>query len=242
MKKFLIAILLLIVFVACRNDGYNLNIQTNGRMVIIDSVNKSNNYIDDYENFLPVFYWGKIKDTIFLRSNWLKSSESIIFVTRELNFIMADSLNTKIVVDTFFDFSTKVPYQHMTDSFNFSVLDSFTNYKSYLVFVYNLSDKLVMVSDYKNSVLNYERLALNEQGNWVKIESPTSLPCGAGIQPLELFPKHMFVGKIFRHNGNFKTKCKLKFIYRDNIIYSNIFEDWIDKRQLKFDFGDGYEK
>lgn len=239
-KNCLIAVLLFMVFAACRNDGYNLNIQTNGNIVIIDSVNKSNVYIDDYENFLPIFYWGKIKDTICLRSNWLKSSEPIIFVTRELNFIMADSLNTKIVVDTFFDFSTRVQYQHLTDSFNFSVLDSFTNYKSYLVFVYNLSDKLVFVSDYKNSVLNYERLALNEKGHWVKIERPTSLPCGAGIQPLELFPKHMFVGKIFRHNGNFKTKCRLKFKIGNNTIYSNIFEDWIDKRMFTIDFDSNY--
>lgn len=242
MKNCLIAIWLLIVLVSCRNEVIQVNIQTNGKIVIIDSVNISNNYNDDYENFLPIFYWGKVKDSICLRANWLKSSEPIIFITRELNFILADSLNTKIVVDTVFNFSIRVPYQHMTDSFNSTVLDSIAKYKSFLVFVYNLSNKLVIVSNYKSSVLDYERLALNEQGNWVNIEKPTSLPCGAGIQPIGLFPKHMFIGKIYRHNGDLKTKCRLKFKYGNNIIYSNIFEDWIDKRQLEIDFSDGYEK
>lgn len=240
MKNCSIAIWLMFVLVACRNEGFQVNIQTNGKIVVIDSVNISNNYNDEYENFLPIFYWGKIKDSICLRKNWLKSSEPIIFITRELNFQMADSLNTKIVVDTVFNFSTRVPYQHLTDSFYLSVLDSITFYKSFLVFVYNLSDKLIMVSDYKNSVLNYERLALNEQGNWVNIEKPTSLPCGAGIQQIGLFAKHMFVGKIFRHNGNFKTKCRLKFKIGNNIIYSNIFEDWIDKRMFTIDFDSNY--
>lgn len=246
MKNFLFAILLLIVLVACRNDGYNLNIQTNGDIVIIDSILLTNNF-ESYNpdniqsGYYPIYYIGNKKDTITLRKERYEYND-FNYIDTLKDIFTANAKNVSIEIDTNFKTSVDVKFKHYIQQKESQQIDSVFCYAGYTFIVSNLTDSALYLGSGKGSIGNVYLQVINEDGNWVDYEKPYHYSCSVGFQCIVLCPKQLLIGKLIRKRGDYKTKCRLKFKVNDNIIYSNFFEDWIDKRQLKFNFSESYEK
>ncbi|MFA9213264.1 MAG: hypothetical protein ACEQSR_05385 [Candidatus Methylacidiphilales bacterium] len=243
-KNCLIAILLLIVLVACRNEGFQVNIQTNGKIVLIDSTLLTNNfesYNPEYmqSGYFPVYYIGKKADTFYLKREPFKYDD-YLYLDKKMEIYLANENNISIRVDTNFKTSIDLTYKHYDSNDDLAKIDSFYCNAAFPFFIENLSDSLICVGEGKMGLHYMYLQAINAKGNWVDIEKPFKISCGNGYQSIVLAPKQLLLGKLMRKRGEHKAICRLKLKYRNNIIYSNIFEDWIDKRMFTIDFDSNY--
>ena len=246
MKNCLIVVLLLIVFVSCNDQDIKVNIQTNGKIVLIDSTLLTNNFENynpnDVENgYYPIYYIGNKKDTISLRKVRFEDDDFTRSDTIK-NIFTANSENISINVDTNFKTSIDLKFKYYFQQDELMPIDSMYCYASFPFFINNLSDSSIFLGIGWVSLINIYLQATNKQGKWIDLKKPHKIECLTGFKNIVLLPKNLMIGKLIRKRGNYKTNCRLKFKIGDNIIYSNIFEDWIDKRQLEIDFSDGYEK
>lgn len=245
-KNCLIVVLLLIVFVSCNNQGFQVNIQTNGKIVLIDSTLLTNNfesYNPEYmqSGYFPVYYIGKKVDTFYLKREPYQYDD-YLYLDKKMEIYLANENNISIQVDTNFKTSIDLTYKHYDSNDDLAKIDSVYCNAAFPFFIENLSDSLICVGEGKMGLHNLYLQAINAKGEWVDIEKPFQISCGNGYQNIVLPSKQLLLGKLMGKRGNFKAICRLKLNYRNNTIYSNIFEDWIDKRQLEIDFSDGYEK
>lgn len=151
-----------------------------------------------------------------------------------MNHIMGfiDSNKMKIVVDTTFSLSFQETYWHYKSDSDFNkIVDSIRLLKSYPVIVFNESDSMLEVGRFND--LRVVRQVKNEAGDWQNIEVLPFYFCGTGSRELVIEPGWILIAKLLRYKGDFKTQCRLKYEGFKRVVYSNVFNDYIDKRQLR---------
>lgn len=221
-----------------KNNAYT-NTQSNGKILIIDSSRLTNEkWVYDNHGqcgYYPIYYIGRDKDTITLCENIVRKRDDLPYHSYSIaEYFLLDRIKIRIVVDTIINLSHTFKYYHYDPQANGNgamVLDSAKAIAAFPVFVYNESKFPIMVGEFNE--LGYTiRQAKDEQGNWVDIEVPIRYMCGTGAKDVILQDDQMLVAKLIRFGGDYRTECRLKYLKKDRIFYSNAFIDYIDKRQL----------
>ncbi|HEX8549624.1 MAG TPA: hypothetical protein VF691_21870 [Cytophagaceae bacterium] len=146
-------LLLTFGFFSCDNDKLKINIQTNGRLVLVDSSAQTENleeYDPDYRSgVFPIYYMGILNDTIRLGQKQISaSSHGQKNYDGLRNFTYQYSANLKITVDTGFSVVHTYYYSHFDLNDDKKVIDSTKSIKAFPVFVYNVSDSLMLVGSH----------------------------------------------------------------------------------------------
>lgn len=212
-----------------------MNIQTNGKLTIIDTSNLTENLtaftIKNSDGFYPIHYIGQYSDTIILRQRRIPR-----YGHGEEYFgdyvPVPDSNKIAIVVDTAFDLSYTHYYENYLAESDKPVIDSAVDYKAYPVIVRNLTDSLLYIGDCWDWT-NIVRQVKNSEGRWIDIEIPFKYVCGTGCRPIVLEENQIMIAKLMRYKGNYKIECRLKLKLWNNEVYSNIFFDHIDINQIQ---------
>jgi len=234
--------LMVVLLHACTSTNNTFTIQTNGSLTLLDSAASAATFLpyasDEIRHgFYPVFYLGNKTDTIRLGQKPIYEWSSGGKIYPYYNSCSIDSTKMKIIVDTTFLLTYTKDYWHYSHEKEQKIIDSVVLFHAYPIFVYNVSDSLFDVGIY-NHLGNTIRQAKNEQGNWVDIETPINYFCGTSARRVVIEPKQVLIAKLLRYKGTFKTACRLKFIAKQTAfcqatsVYSTIFMDYIDKRQL----------
>lgn len=104
--------------------------------------------------------------------------------------------------------------------------------QAYPVTIYNISDSICYL-DVKEGWPFMLQEAKNEKGEWRPIEFYDDFAfCGNSFWSKEFLPKYYTISKVYKYQGNFKTKLRLKLRTGNNIIYSNEYSGTINLEQF----------
>jgi hypothetical protein len=175
MKNYLIAIWLLFVLIACNNESLQVNIQTNGKIVLIDSTlltNNFENYNPEYvqSGYFPVYYIGKKVDTFYLKREPYQYDD-FLYLDKKMEIYLANEKNISIKVDTNFKTSIDIQYKHYHSNDDLAQIDSVYCNAAFPFFIENLSDSLICAGEGKMGLYYIYLQAINAKGNWVDIEN-----------------------------------------------------------------------
>ena len=236
MKRIHYILLIFGILISCKNDKCNVIFKTSGNLTLVDTSNENHHEFKTYDStnrmsIFPIYYLGKVKDTIKLRKKPISIFEFRENKYENRNFAFPDSNKIKIIVDTNFNLTHTEYYKHYSKDSKL-IIDSSRTFYAYPIFIYNLSDSLINIANF-NELRYTVRQAKNEFGNWVDIEKPIRYSCGTGGRTLAIKPKQLLIAKLERFNGQIKTECRLKFLFfSSDTIYSNTYFEHLDKRQL----------
>ena len=234
--KATIFVLNLLIITSCNNETSMCSIHRFGQTVIIDSSELTENlWTYDSKNrlgYFPIYYIGKAVDTIYLGKRKIpRTCYGQKDYSKYKNFTIADSNKMKIIVDTSFSLTYNDYFYHNSERQEKEIIDSTKPYNCYAIFVTNQCDSPIFVGNF--SELGYTvRQAKNELGIWVDIETPMRYFCGTGARKIVIEPNELIVALLPRYKGDYKTECRLRFMDWKYSIYSNVFTDYIDKKQL----------
>jgi hypothetical protein len=105
--------------------------------------------------------------------------------------------------------------------------------QAFPVFIFNQSDSIISL-DLKEDWFFMIQEAKNEKGKWKPIEyyEPYTY-CGNSFWSKKLIPNHYAISKVYKYEGKFKTKLRLKFMTNNKIYYSNEFVSFINLKQFE---------
>ena len=108
------------------------------------------------------------------------------------------------------------------------------HFKSFPLFIYNSSNKRVLVQKPIDFDLFYILEAKDKIGKWKPIEywNQQTFLCGTGHQDYLLNSKHFIVSSVKRYHGDYKTKLRVKFTSYNKVFYSNEYSDYINYSQF----------
>lgn len=244
MRNWFLVLPALILLAACSQQQASqqeYNVQKDSLYTIIDSSAKTDVFFK-YDGIARVavyqiFYIGEAKKSYTLPSRALAEfvplyTDTGRYSTRYTNKTIS------IFVDTALDISKKLEFRHeITDSVKkeanraYFKVDSVKHYKAYPIFITNLSDSLMFLGQH-NYINHMVREAKDEQGQWKPLEQAVRYWDCNKCRLVYLKPKQVLVAKMMRFTGNFKTECRLRFGTGENVVYSNTFVEYIDKRAL----------
>jgi hypothetical protein len=217
---------------SCKQRTSKMIIAKTADYVVVDTCAEAEQFLsfdDDFSDY-SIFYIGPKSDTVKIgkmywrgRTPWTGNFESPW--SRRYS-----SKTLSIYVDT--SFKTNSPVEYVSKDHEI-VNDSTINYHSFLFTIRNISDSIIYLGR-TFSVYFIYREAKNKNGEWVKVDKKLSelSICGTGEPTISLKPNEIVVSKVKRYKGNFITDFRLVFGYGNNIVYSNIFKDFIDLRTL----------
>ena len=232
-------LLMMAVLISCRQKIEQVNIQSHQNLTLIDSTAGEGELMpfDPHRRmaFYPVYYLGEPADTIELSHRpvsmfYDEKRDGKYYQAR--NWAAYTDKNMSIRVDTSFHISYESYFAHSEEKTGNEIIDSTKYYKAFPVFIVNHSDSLLMPGRH-NLVSKMTREAMDENGHWVEIEQKTSFFCGTFKRDLVIDPKNILVAKLVRYQGDTKVKFRLKFMFLNQCVYSNVFTDYFDKDHLK---------
>lgn len=105
--------------------------------------------------------------------------------------------------------------------------------QAFPVFIFNQTDSIISL-DLKEGWFFMIQESKNQKGEWKPIEyyEPYT-SCGNSFGSEKLIPKHYAISKIYKYEGKFKTKSRLKLLTNNKIYYSNEFESSINLEQFE---------
>lgn len=105
--------------------------------------------------------------------------------------------------------------------------------QAFPVFIFNKTDSIIPL-DIKEGWFFMIQEAKNKKEEWKPIEyyEPFTY-CGNSFGSERLIPNHYAISKIYKYEGKFKTKLRLKLLTNNNIYYSNEFESFINPEQFE---------
>jgi hypothetical protein len=236
MKALLPLMIIIAGIISCKSKSNQFTVQTNGRIVLIDSSAPAVNFWPynpkERWGYFPVYYIGRLSDTIrlgprkiFRYSNRQKDYSSF------RNFAIADSSKLRIKVDTAFSVAHTIDYFNDPSSNKRRIIDSTKSYKSFPIFVFNLCDSLISVGIFAE--LGYTaRQVKDGSGRWIDIETLIPFACSFGARDIIIEPHQVLVAMLPRYLGSYKAECRLKFSFGNKEVYSNVYEDYINEKQL----------
>jgi hypothetical protein len=230
--------LLTVASIASCQQRPGVTIRTNGILTLIDSTSKPDaaeyTLNDGITGIYPIYYIGKIADTIHLGKRSIPRYNEALNNTFDMQAIMShkpvvpDSTNVKIFVDTILTLTHPFRYY---DKNGEEVQDSSRYYPSFALLIYNHSELPLSVASF-SELLRTVRQVKDSSGHWVDAETPLIYGCATGSQEKFIPPGQMLIAKTFRKPGNVKAECRLKFDYYGLHLYSNTFADYVANVQV----------
>jgi len=236
-KIYKLLLVFLIVMQSCYHSEVIPFTHSNGEFIIVDSNGIKTDLLlypnDLREGYFPIYYIGKVTDTIRLGKSTIFSRKTgDIDYSKSIAYESLDSTKMRIVVDTSLSLSHAIDYLHFDEEQKEAIVDSTKIYKAFPIYIYNTCDSTIPVG-HRAELGRTIRQVKNEQGKWVDLEGSISYGCLFNSRLLLIEPGEIAVAKLPRHQGDFEVLCRLKFTYFKGQIYSNTFTDFIEKRQLK---------
>lgn len=222
----------LLALSSCTYDPVEINIQSNDQVVLFDSTNLAMDAIQfdsrGMTAFYPVHYLGKPADTILLghrpvSSLYDEERDAKYDTARNWASITAENMN--ILVDTSLEISHKSYFSHFGDNMQEKV-DSAAYYKAFPIFIMNRSDSLLLVGSH-SMVRWMTREVKDHNGQWIEIEKPIRDLCGTARRDIIIDPGNILIAKLIRYKGDELVECRLKYKYGKQVVYSNVFIDYI---------------
>jgi hypothetical protein len=105
--------------------------------------------------------------------------------------------------------------------------------QSFPVFIFNKTDSIIPL-ELKEGWIFMIQEAKNRKGEWKPIEyyEPYTY-CGNSFGSEKLIPNHYAISKIYKYEGTFNTKLRLKLMTNNRIYYSNEFKGSINHNQFE---------
>ena len=214
---------------SCRQSENQVQVFNTGGFVLVDTILKGNkllNFEEQYSHY-PIYFIGSQSDTVKIGNRYkvgqIKwSNDNNIFSCRKYT-----KNNLKLFVDTSIKTTSTVEYF----SENYKTFDSTRSFKSYLLTLQNVSDSSLYLG--QTFELYYlTRQVKNKDGQWVSLDKNLSEAelCLTGQPTITLQPKDIIISKCKCYAGSFFTDFRFAFGTKDNIVYSNIFKDFIDEK------------
>jgi hypothetical protein len=214
---------------SCRQSENQVQVFNTGGFVLVDTILKGNkllNFEEKYSHY-PIYFIGSQSDTVKIGNRYkvghIKwSKDNNIFSCRKYTVN-----NLKLFVDTSIKTTSTVEYF----SENYKTFDSTRNFKSYLLTLQNVSDSSLYLG--RTFELYYlTRQVKNKDGQWVSLDKNLSEAelCLTGQPIITLQAKDIIISKCKRYAGSFLTDFRFAFGTKDNVVYSNIFKDFIDEK------------
>ena len=233
--SYLFALTLLLF--SCRQSENQVQVFNTTSFVLVDTILKGNkllNFEELYSNY-PIYFIGSQSDTVKIGNRYkvgqIKwSNDKNIFSCRKYT-----ANNLKLFVDTSIKTTSTVEYF----SENYKTFDSTRSFKSFLLTLQNVSDSSLYLG--RTFELYYlTRQVKNKNGQWVSLDKNLSEAelCLTGQPTITLHPKEIIISKCKRYTGSFLTDFRFAFGTKDNVVYSNIFKDFIDERIIQSKFTD----
>lgn len=219
--------------VSCDRVSQEVKVPSHRKIFLIDSTSLIDKLLwNPYERYAyyPVYYIGEPSDTIILPHHPVSiyyDEERDSKYRSARNWAKLTSKNMSIFVDTSVRRDLKSYFAHYRPE---QIVDSIC-YSAFPVVITNLSDSLLWLGTH-DMVYWMVREVKDENGHRVESQKLIKGLCGTNIRKIVIDPKNILVAKLLRCQGTFKTKCRLKYKFGDQVVYSNEFEDWVDKRQL----------
>ena len=222
---------------SCRQSENHVQVFNTSGFVLVDTILKGNkllNLEETYSNY-PIYFIGSQSDTVKIGNRYkvgqIKwSNNNNLFSCRKYT---ADNL--KLFVDTSIKTTSTVEYF----SENYKTFDSTRGFKSFLLTLQNVSDSSLYLG--RTFELYYlTRQVKNKTGQWVSLDKNLSEAelCLTGQPTITLHPKDIIISKCKRYGGSFLTDFRFAFGTKDNVVYSNVFKDFIDERIIQNKFTD----
>ena len=214
---------------SCRQNKNHVQVFNTNGFVLVDTILKGNkllNIEEPYSNY-PIYFIGSQSDTVKIGNRYkvgqIKwSNDNNVFRCRKYT-----TNNLKLFVDTSIQTTSTLEYF----SENYKTFDSTRSFKSYLVTLQNISDSSLYLG--RTFELYYlTRQVKNRNGQWISLDKNLSEAdlCLTGQPTITLQPNEIIISKCKRYNGSFLTDFRFAFVTKDNLIYSNIFKDFIDEK------------
>jgi len=214
---------------SCRQSENQVQVFNTGGFVLVDTILKGNkllNFEEQYSHY-PIYFIGSQSDTVKIGNRYkvghIKwSNDNNIFSCRKYTVN-----NLKLFVDTSIKTTSTVEYF----SENYKTFDSTRSFKSYLLTLQNASDSSLYLG--RTFELYYlTRQVKNKDGQWVSLDKNLSEAelCLTGQPTITLQPKDIIISKCKRYAGSFLTDFRFAFGTKNNVVYSNIFKDFIDEK------------
>jgi hypothetical protein len=233
--RFIFYLILTLCSCSCIQPPPYVKIARTNNIFIADTSIEANRLLKfgEYRTDYPIYYIGRVQDTIKIgniysraRIPWTNNFEY------PTNRFYSDK-NLSVYVDTSFKTNSREEYISRESKI---IEDSTINYHSFLFTIKNISDTVLYVG-MTFSVFFIHREAKDRNGQWIKIDRNLSNAglCLTGEPSITLKPGELIVSKVRRYEGSFLTDFRLVFGYRNNVVYSNTFKDYIDERALSIE-------
>jgi hypothetical protein len=245
-KNVILPLILIIILTNCNDYKSNSKIQL---PIVKDEVVSELYFSPNYlaHPICEIEYIGNIIDTI--KTN--VSRDSITFLETGTKFKNYKTSGFSLFVDTTQEVSINSSYfmpppmppdvdetiiEELIDSifieYNKMFKDKNYYYKGYPIFLINNSKDSIRINAYENRLMIIQE-AKNPKGKWVPIEKWFFSGCGNVANDLLLPPKQIILSKVYKYQGNYETKLRLKMInFMNEVFYSNEFNGRINKSQL----------
>jgi hypothetical protein len=214
---------------SCRQTEKQVQIYNTNGFVLIDTILKGDKFLNEkdlYSNY-PIYFIGSQSDTVKIGNHYKvgeieRTNDNNIFSCRKYT-----DKNLKLFVDTSINTTSTVEYY----SENYKTFDSTRGFKSFLLTIQNISDSLLYLG--RTFELYYlTRQVKNKNQQWVSLDKNLSEAelCLTGQPTITLRPNDIIISKFKRYSGTFLTDFRFAFGTKDNIVYSNIFKDYIEEK------------
>ncbi|WP_089910294.1 hypothetical protein [Chitinophaga rupis] len=227
--KIIIAGLLIMFISGCTKFPRTINIYNFQHFTLLDTIYQepaTYRQYDKDDGGYPIYYIGKIQDTIGIGDRYLpwknKLPKDRLWDT-SVRFFSPEKMTMH--VDT--SVKTCIEGTYGNDR------DSILNTHAYLLCIHNVSDTALWLG--KDLSLAYlYREVQNKRGIWVKIEKmPSEMDiCGTSQRYVILNPDEIILAKVIRYKGDIPAKCRLVMKRFNQIVYSNVFVDQVERSLL----------
>ena len=232
MKKITLIILLCVIeLISCRYE--KLTFFRSDGIILIDSLDEKGTGLSfdgkEIMGFYPIYYNGIVTDTILLNETSLpKYSADNNRVKYDRNLSIKD---LALFVDTNLKMVHQLRFYDEFDNKGARNVDSTSNINAYGFIIKNNS-KLNIHLGIMGSICSMVRQAKNTNDEWIDVEIPRSYTCETGASQVIIPSRGMIIGKIMRYQGDIIKECRLKLTIGKESIFSNVFIDSLDSRQL----------
>ncbi|MEQ9217742.1 MAG: hypothetical protein RLO17_06865 [Cyclobacteriaceae bacterium] len=104
---------------------------------------------------------------------------------------------------------------------------------AYPVLIENISDTVRNVETLEGWIFILQE-AKDKEGNWRPIEYiDYRAVCGNSHGNEKILPDEYLISKIYRYNGNFQTKLRVRFSTHKEVYFSNEYDGWINYSQFE---------
>lgn len=224
---------------ACQQSEKQVQIFNTNVYVLVDTMLKGNKLLtaeEPYSNY-PIYFIGPLSDTIKIGKRFKVGQPKWSTNNDPFSCRKYTDYTLKLFVDTSVKTTSTVEYF----SENHKSFDSIKSFKSYLLTLQNISDSALYLG--RTFELFYiTRQVKNKKGQWISLDKTINENVGnlclTGHPIITLNPNEIIISKLKRYAGTYLTEFRFAFGTKDNVVYSNVFKDFIDEKIIQNKFTD----